>query len=172
LLLTVTVLQMYILQYEPRQNQNDLQLCRACYERGAPPPGSANRPWVQEFELTVVDLSHPHVVLGPQLVEVADYHVSAHRKVAQQMAKELQAWGFDLSDYDDPSDALIAMMRRFRSGKPAIRQMVQHRVQHVATGPEMLVSRVPSIETCLHLNSPDEEGGGGEGNRETMQDLD
>jgi len=163
---------MYILQYEPRQNQNDLQLCRACYERGAPPPGSANRPWVQEFELTVVDLSHPHVVLGPQLVEVADYHVSAHRKVAQQMAKELQAWGFDLSDYDDPSDALIAMMRRFRSGKPAIRQMVQHRVQHVATGPEMLVSRVPSIETCLHLNSPDEEGGGGEGNRETMQDLD
>jgi hypothetical protein len=125
---------MFLLKFEPHQNQNDLRLCSTCYDRRAPPPGSGARPWQQDFELVVVDLSHPHVVLGPQLAEVADYHISAHRRVAQQMAKELREWGFDMPDYDDPSDALTAMMRRFRSEKPAIRQMVQHRIQHVATG--------------------------------------
>lgn len=125
---------MFLLKFQPHQNQNDLQLCRACFDRRAPPPGSATRSWSQEFELTVVDLSHPHVVMGPQLAEVADYHITAHRRVAQQMAKELQEWGFHTAEYDDPSDALTTMMRRFRCEKPSIRQMVQHRIQHVATG--------------------------------------
>ena len=125
---------MYLLHYEATDNHNDLHLCRDCYERGAPPEGSISRPWPQSgLELLTFDLRHPHVVLGPQLSEVSDHHRTAHRSVAQQLAKQLQAWGFDIQQFEDPSDAIVAMMRRFRSSKPAIMQMVQHRVQHVAT---------------------------------------
>jgi hypothetical protein len=110
----------YLLRFEAAENQNDLHLCRECYERGAPPEGSTSRPWPQAgLEVVTFDFRHPHVVLGPQLFEVSDHHRTAHRSVAQQLSKQLQAWGFDIHKFEDPSDAIVAM--------------VQHRVQHVAT---------------------------------------
>ena len=125
---------MVLLQFAEDENHNDLQLCMDCYERGAPEEGSGNRPWPSEgFELSVVDLGHPHVVVGPQITEVSDHHRCAHRRVALDMAKQLHSWGFDVAHFDDPSDALIAVMRRFRCTKPFLQSMVQHRIQNVAT---------------------------------------
>ena len=124
---------MVLLQFAEDQNQNDMQLCMACYELGAPPQGSGNRPWPAEgFELSFVDLRHPHVVFGPQLAEVSDHHRSAHRRVALDLEKQLHSWGFEVSNFDDPSDALIAVMRRYRSSKPAVQSMVKIRIQNVA----------------------------------------
>lgn len=127
-------MQMVLLQFAEDQNHNDMQLCMACYERGAPPQRSGNRPWPAEgFEQSFVDLRHPHVVFGPQLAQVSDHHRSAHRRVALDIEKQLHSWGFEVSNFDDPSDALIAVMRRYRSSKPAVQSMVKTRIQNVAT---------------------------------------
>jgi len=39
---------MVLLQFAEDKNHNDMQLCMACYERGAPPQRSGNRPWPAE----------------------------------------------------------------------------------------------------------------------------
>ena len=129
----MTLSQMFVLHFEESLNQNDLELCEECYARGLPPPGADNlRAWPSTFELVVTDLRHPHVVLGPHLSEIAQHHAAAHRTVALDMAVQLNGWGFDATEYDDTSDALMTMMRRFRSAKPVVVQMVQTRMQHVA----------------------------------------
>ena len=129
--------QMFMLQFKEKYNTNDMQMCEACYiyqrDRGVPPPGRTLRPWPSEYEVVDVDMRHPQVFLGLHLVEVAQDHAAAHTSVGKQLAKELHEWGFDVANFDDTSDVLVAMMRRFRSSKHDIQYMVQRRIQVVAS---------------------------------------
>ena len=125
---------MFALHFDIGQHQNDLKVCLACHVRGAPPPDSDARPWPQAKEALEIALRHPHVTLGAHLVEVSHHHAQAHREVAARLEGDgsLAEWSVCPTDYPCAADALLAMMRQFRSTRPEIQGAVQQRMQLVA----------------------------------------